>query len=131
LHNRCVVDQEFNRDQHVIDEDGVIGRQAQRAVRAVFPEGMRGDVDGVDPVRLRMAAAIDAAMADPGDAGGGAVEEGDGVAWGKVLDWDGAGWGGDAGALGEAGDGRRRDGDAGGAADGVAGGQGARPKSLS
>ncbi len=108
LRDRRPVHQVTDRDQHAVDADGMIRRQQQVAARRLRRERMGGDAHRPHVLRPGMAAAIDAAMAQP-DCGRKTARCGtQQLARAQALDRDRSPRGRDARAGGEAGGGERK-----------------------
>lgn len=98
------VDQVADGDQHAVGQHGVVGAEAQVAVRLAGGEGVGVDAHRLDIPGAGVAREGDGAMADPAQPAGAAARgERDQVAGDEVFDGYFAAGGQDAGAAGEAG----------------------------
>jgi hypothetical protein len=61
------IDQVFDRDKYAIDEYGVVWGQPQIPIWQAGGEGIHADAYWPNFVRLKVAAAINGAVTDPGD----------------------------------------------------------------
>ena len=63
--DRMAIDEEADGNQNAVDRNRVSGAQPQFAARLIYGEGARGDANRLHRFRVRVASAIDRAMADP------------------------------------------------------------------